>query len=368
MIQFRTEVMRAKRVDNTWLVTTRALDSQQEQTHTFDYIVAAHGRCNAPYIPAIPGISNFRGRQIHSAWYRYPDTLQARRIMIVGNNSSGADIARELCGGAVRTWPTAASWERQLQDVSVFHSYQDPTKPPPVDFDPRDESSPSWCRRIQVVGPIQYIDEQGVIVFHDGRRLSNIDMIVWATGFMYQVPFFHASDPPFAESPLVVRDEHTRAIPSVSAVSVLHQLDDWMLFYRTEPSVCFLGLPNRIVPFPMVQLQARVAAHIWLNKMHPLPRARAELRINDPERWNIRSMDTSSSVALDQAQLGPRRFESPDVWGDFTMGADAEAAYTDALLSLLPAASNAPEWAPFPTWRRELRKQGKAKRREILGY
>ena len=79
-------------------------------------------------------------------------------------------------------------------------------------------------------------------------------------------------------------------------------------------------------------------------------------------------MDTSSSVALDQAQLGPRRFESPDIWGDFTMGADAEAAYTDALLSLLPAASNAPEWAPFPIWRRELRKQGKAKRREILGY
>ena len=101
MIQFRTEVVRAKRVDNTWLITTRALDSQQKQTHTFDYIVAAHGRCNAPYIPAIPGISNFRGRQIHSAWYRYPDTLQARRIMIVGNNSSGADIARELCGGAV---------------------------------------------------------------------------------------------------------------------------------------------------------------------------------------------------------------------------------------------------------------------------
>ena len=50
------------------------------------------------------------------------------------------------------------------------------------------------------------------------------------------------------------------------------------------------------------------------------------------------------------------------------MGADAEAAYTDALLSLLPAASNAPEWAPFPIWRRELRKQGKIKRREILGY
>lgn len=185
---------------------------------------------------------------MHSAWYRYPDNLHARRVLIVGNNSSGADIAREMCGGAVRTWSSEAG--SSLPEC-VFQSYAHVDQPPPMDYDPRDPASPAWCRKIQVMGPIDHVDVDGTLVMCSGERLADIDLIIWATGFMYQVPFLAPT------APLVVQDAHTRTAPDVQAASVLHNLDDWMLFYKADPSLCFLGLPNRIVPFPLTQLQAR---------------------------------------------------------------------------------------------------------------
>ncbi|WFD20034.1 non-specific serine/threonine protein kinase [Malassezia caprae] len=335
IIRFNTDVIHAQKTEQGWCITTRHLRSAQTtQTWEVDCIVAAQGRCNVPYVPVIPGLHHFRGRQMHSAWYRYPDDLHARRILIVGNNSSGADIARELCGEC------------------VFQSYARVDQPPPMDYDPRDPTSPAWCRNIQVVGPIDHVDVDGTLVMQSGEHLADIDLIVWATGFMYQVPFLKLT-----EAPLVAQDAHTRTAPDVQAASVLHNLDDWMLFYKADPSLCFLGLPNRIVPFPLTQLQARVAAHIWLQQMPPLPRVHAHLPVSDPQRWSI---EASSEHA---ARTGP----GPDVWGDFTMGAEAEAAYVAALQSLLPP-SDDPAWAPLPASWHALRRQGKALRREHLGY
>lgn len=343
-IRFQTEVVRARRLDGEWHITSKSRDGTVEHTDAFDYLIAAHGRCNAPYVPAVPGLHHFRGRQMHSAWYRYPDALPARRILIVGNNSSGSDIARELCGGAVRQVAPRS-------DVCVYQSFQDVTKPPILDYDPRDLSSPAWSRRIHVVGPIDHVDSNGALVFSDGTRLDDIELIVWATGFLYDVPFFHSEDAPFNTSPLLVRDDHTHTAPSVHAASSLHGLDDWMLFYKAEPSLAFIGLPNNIVPFPLSQVQARAAAHVWFGKIPPLGRVRAHLNTDQPERW-----------VPDPENTGPE----PSVWGSFTLGPDAEAAYTDALLSLMPASTQ--DWAPFPAWRRHLRKDAVKKRRELLGY
>ncbi|WFD27443.1 monooxygenase [Malassezia nana] len=253
LIHFDTDVVHAQKSGRHWHLTTRQLcPPYTTRTWKVDCIVAAQGRCNVPNIPVIPGLHHFPGRQMHSAWYRYPDDLHARRILIVGNSSSGADIARELCGGAVRTWTSAGSAPVDC----VYHSYANVDQAPPMDYDPRDPESPAWCRKIQVVGPIDHVETDGTIVMQGGERLADIDLIVWATGFLYQVPFLF-----LPEAPLVVRDAHTRTAPDVHAASVLHHLDDWMLFYKADATLCFLGLPNRIVPFPLTQLQARYVPH-----------------------------------------------------------------------------------------------------------
>lgn len=253
LIHFETDVVQAQKSGRHWHLTTRQLcPPYTTRTWEVDCIVAAQGRCNVPNIPVIPGLHHFPGRQMHSAWYRYPDDLHARRILIVGNNSSGADIARELCGGAVRTWTSTGAAPADC----VYQSYADVDQAPPMDYDPRDPASPAWCHKIKVVGPIDHVEADGTIVLQGGERLADIDLIVWATGFLYQVPFLS-----LPEAPLVVRDAHTRTAPDVHAASVLHHLDDWMLFYKEDATLCFLGLPNRIVPFPLTQLQARYVPH-----------------------------------------------------------------------------------------------------------
>ncbi|WFD23678.1 monooxygenase [Malassezia equina] len=332
LVHFDTEVMQANKSGRGWRITTRSCQSPQAScTWEVDCIVAAQGRCNAPYIPVIPGLHHFHGRQMHSAWYRYPDDLKARRVLIVGNNSSGADIARELCGGSVRSWSSKSeSWAPER----VYQSYANVDQPPPLDYDPRDPASPAWCRQIDVVGPIHHIDQNGTIVLQNGEHLPHIDLIVWATGFMYQVPFLAPDQAPMSKAPLVVQDDHTRAAPDIQAASVLHNLDDWMLFYKSDPSLCFLGLPNRIVPFPLTQLQA-----------------------SDPQRWVVQAPGAYTEEAA----------PGPDVWGDFTMGAEAEAAYVAALQSLLPPSQD-PAWGPLPASWHTLRRQGKTLRREHLGY
>lgn len=363
LVHFDTEVMQANKSGRGWRITTRPCRSPQaSRTWEVDCLVAAQGRCNAPYIPVIPGLHHFQGRQMHSAWYRYPDDLKARRVLIVGNNSSGADIARELCGGSVRSW---SSQRGSCAPERVYQSYANVDQPPPMDYDPRDPASPGWCRQIDVVGPIHHIEENGTIVLQNGEPLPHIDLIVWATGFMYQVPFLAPDQAPMSKAPLVVQDDHTHAAPDIQAASILHNLDDWMLFYKSDPSLCFLGLPNRIVPFPLTQLQARyvlltlmltrrVAAHVWLQHIPPLPRIQAQLPVSDPQRWVVQAH-------TEEAAPGP------DVWGDFTMGAEAEAAYVAALQSLLPPSQD-PAWAPLPASWHTLRRQGKTLRREHLGY
>lgn len=190
VIRFQTEVVHAKRVHNEWHVTSRSLDENKEHTDVFDAILAANGSCTTPHIPQVPGLHHFRGRQLHSAWYRYPDALDARRILVVGSNSSGSDITRELCGGTIRTWPTREKWQKSSENTTVYQSYQDPSKPPSIDYDPRDPESPAWCQRIQVMGPIQHVDEQGALVFADGSRLEDIDLMFGPQAFCIMYPSF----------------------------------------------------------------------------------------------------------------------------------------------------------------------------------
>lgn len=376
-VRFRSEVVHVARANGAWRVTSRGASG--ERCEEYDGVVCAQGRCTVPYVPVIPGLAHFKGRQVHSAWYRTPTVFRGERVLIVGNNSSGGDIARELCGGTVRTFPGYEAWQRACEDappVQVYQSYHNPDEPPPVDLDPRDPASPAWCRRIHVVGPIARVDADGSVVLADKTTL-HVDTIVWATGFLYQIPF-STHGAPFDAAPLLppVGTPGVHCAPALRAASILDNLDDWLLFYKHAPGLCFLGLPNRIVPFPLTQMQSRVVAHVLLNKIPSLPRARADLPLTDAARW----------VPQDNSQA-----PGPEVWRNFTFGAASEIAYNDALLALLPAPESRqrppgeeayleqgdgrgggphpPEhWYQFGQWRRDRRTSGKALRHEELKY
>ena len=64
---------------------------------------------------------------MHSAWYRTPTVFRNKRVLIVGNFSSGTDIAREICGGSVRNFAGGDQWQRDVEagatNTKVFQSY-----------------------------------------------------------------------------------------------------------------------------------------------------------------------------------------------------------------------------------------------------
>lgn len=319
---------------SVWRVESHNLETGQVTAEDdFEYVVIANGRCNVPSIPPIRGLWRFPGRILHSAWYRSPwQFADDRTVLIVGNASSGMDIARELSGHIVReetdlqTWVgaktkagngddghgTKAGWLQRVAEGKVPHilnSFEDVTQPPALDYDPRDEASPSWSHRIEVVSKISHVDEEGAIILDDGRVLApgKVDILVFATGFGVQYDFCdQETSEPFKSAPLVPSkarlSDETELDGSLKAYVDKRQggqtfklqtpvasgpasLDDWYLFYEADRSLAILGLPTGNVPFPLTHVQSRFVAAFWAGKAQQLPPLDRDLPPTDSTRW-----------------------------------------------------------------------------------
>ncbi|UUU22804.1 ArsO family NAD(P)H-dependent flavin-containing monooxygenase [Streptomyces sp. DSM 40750] len=159
--------------------------------------ISATGSWWRPFLPAVPGRSDFRGRQLHTAEYRGPRDFAGRRVVVVGGGNSGAQIAADLAYDTELTWVTrrpprfladdidgralfdvATARRRALDeghvDTGGVGSLGDIVALPPV-REARDagllKASPMFVR----------LDRDGV-VWADGTR-ADADVIVWCTGF-----------------------------------------------------------------------------------------------------------------------------------------------------------------------------------------
>lgn len=101
LIRFGVEVSRAEPVseapDTAWRIE---LDDGMSQT--FHVLVVANGHNWLPRQPEYPGA--FTGRALHSAEYRDPAIFIGQRVLVVGGGNSGCDIAVEAAQNAVHAW------------------------------------------------------------------------------------------------------------------------------------------------------------------------------------------------------------------------------------------------------------------------
>ncbi|MDX5563919.1 ArsO family NAD(P)H-dependent flavin-containing monooxygenase [Streptomyces sp. ID05-04B] len=160
-------------------------------------VISATGTWWRPFLPAVPGRSDFRGRQLHTVEYRSPHDFAGQRVVVVGGGNSGAQIAADLAYDTELTWVTqrpprfladdidgralfdaATARRRALDggrtDTGGVASLGDIVAVPPV-REARDagrlKASPMFVR----------LDRDGV-VWADGTR-TEADAIVWCTGF-----------------------------------------------------------------------------------------------------------------------------------------------------------------------------------------
>jgi len=102
-IRFNTSVEEAKWDDTTktWQTKIQRIGGKdaefgKEYTITSDFLVSGVGQLNVPKYPDIKGLESFKGKTMHSARWDWDYDLSNKRIGIIGNGATAAQIVPEI--------------------------------------------------------------------------------------------------------------------------------------------------------------------------------------------------------------------------------------------------------------------------------
>jgi hypothetical protein len=230
--------------------------------------------------------------------------------LVVGGGSSAIDIVRETSTVATKIYQCIRT-ETEISRQAV-------------------ERNPPHVHQIDLIK--QFINDADTtsIELQNGQVLNDVDVIIFGTGYLYSFPFM-----PWQKDNLIKTGQ-----------KVLH-LDHYM-FYQQNPTLCFIGLPIRVVPMPLMQRQSIVMARYWSGKIPMVPHGSSA----DQEEQDNRS--------------------------DFVMGLARECEYNDRLGAWAEGCTDDVEFQHWQSthpltgrlteqWK-ELRRNFLSLRREYLGY
>lgn len=234
LIQFNTQVQHIRQTPTgSWKITCRqvtqlsSLDSTQEET--FDAVIIANGHYDVPKLPSVRGIEAFAAAHpsviTHSKFYRAPEVYANKRVIVVGNSASGIDIGSQIA--AVCRLPLL-----QSQKSESYLKVGD--------------ASPSIVEKPEIT---EYIPSNRSVRFADGSVESEIDAIVYCTGYFYSFPFLDSLDPPVITTGERVENAYEH------------------MFYAPNPSLAFLALNQKVIPFPWAEAQAAVIARVFSGRL-----------------------------------------------------------------------------------------------------
>jgi len=225
----RVERVSLKQQDgrDKWKVEARStMNDHDITTSVFDAVVVANGHYSTPYVPYMRNIKEFNdaypGVITHSKQYRTPYTFKNRKVVVIGNGPSGLDIALQINQEC-----------RKPCLLSVRH----PTPP--------DRLAHSGCEETAEIEEF-LVDKKG-IRFKDGRIETDIDAVVFCTGFLYSYPF--------------LQDLDHKLVTTGRGVHGLYQ----HVFDIRHPTLVFPGLNMKAAPWPLVESQAALFSAVWSN-------------------------------------------------------------------------------------------------------
>lgn len=160
-------------------------------------IISATGTWKVPFIPQVEGRNKFNGIQVHSAHYKNPEIFKGKKVLVVGEGNSGAQILAEVSKVAKTTWATLEEPQYLPDDVDGRVLFDVATakykaKKEGRSYTPKNYNLKSIvmvpavkeARKrgvLQSYGNIQGLTEDAV-VFHN-EAVKNFDAIIWCTGF-----------------------------------------------------------------------------------------------------------------------------------------------------------------------------------------
>ena len=159
-------------------------------------VVSATGSWANPYVPELPGATEFRGLQLHSANYRSPHEFAGRSVAVAGGGNSGAQIVAELSEVASVEWATLEPPVFLPDDVDGRFLFEQATRRYRALQEGRVPEPPRSLGDIVAVPPVRSARARGALharpmferftehgVVWPGDARSRIDVVIWATGF-----------------------------------------------------------------------------------------------------------------------------------------------------------------------------------------
>ncbi|KAH7135352.1 hypothetical protein B0J11DRAFT_556211 [Dendryphion nanum] len=303
LVQYETQVINVEAADHNvggkWTVTTRNLrdhGSNNFKSEVFDAVIVANGHFIVPSLPDIPNVKEWNAKYpgviTHSKYFRKPEDFAGKKVVVIGNSASGVDISNQI----VSVCQQPLLWS--FRSASMM-------KPP---ADARKTDFPPIARFLP--------DTRGV-EFEDGRVETDIDAVIFATGYFYSLPFLEKVEP--------------ELIGDGSRVQNTYQ----HIFYAPRPTLSFLVLNQRVIPFPMAEAQSSVIARVYSGRLslppytemrqweeeaqiengsgktfHLLPFPRDANFINEMSTW---ALTAERKEGLDNEGKG----KIPPVWGEW---------------------------------------------------
>lgn len=103
-VRFNTEVEEARwdAATHKWLTKVKLTGGKDAEfyvdgyTLSSDFLVSGVGQLNLPKMPDIPGLDSFKGKKMHSARWDRSYNLRGKKIAIIGNGATAAQIIPEI--------------------------------------------------------------------------------------------------------------------------------------------------------------------------------------------------------------------------------------------------------------------------------
>uniref|UniRef100_A0ACD5YI07 Uncharacterized protein n=1 Tax=Avena sativa TaxID=4498 RepID=A0ACD5YI07_AVESA len=225
LVRFQTEVVRVSReASESWRVrySKKVAGSEKRETEeeVFDAVVVCNGHYYQTRVADIAGLEAWPGKQLHSNSYRVPEPFRGQVAVVIGCSVSGIDISRDIAGVAK---------EVHVVDRSAPAATR--------------ERLPGHHTNVWIHSMVDRAEQDGSVVFQDGSRVK-ADVIIHCTGYKYSFPF--------------LGDDSTISVDD-NRVGPLYK---HVFPPRVAPRLSFIGLPLRVIPFALFELQSNWVAGV----------------------------------------------------------------------------------------------------------
>jgi thioredoxin reductase len=249
-LRLNTSVDRVQKVDSTgkWNITCKTKSGTTTMI-TSEYVVVCTGHYRFPFVPPFKASAhenNSMIRMIHSSSFRHPSEFtNYRNVLIVGSRISAKDICLLLLDH---------NHNQNLQQ-NFYISIRDQEKN--ISRRRRKFLEPLISEGVHLCGNVEYINHiSGEVSFEEtkggsGYITNPIDLIIFATGYVYKYPFLESGSKRLGNS-----KTPNQKRPLLNRIVSL-----------ADPSLMFVGTPNLLLsPGIVLEYQARYVAQLISGK------------------------------------------------------------------------------------------------------